>query len=367
LAQVLVPAPTLIEMSSLQVPVESYPSRTEKLVQPPIEQVQAALLDALKANYAEASVDVVACPDLREWGLCQEGMSLDARNVLVDIGGEPFNHDPDYNQVVKFHMGKVADAVGFSLCKIMAAGACSAGAIDGHWGEMTATLDLKTGENKSKSATVLPDRSPLQQPYNSLMHGGLCNMHLSDGSPGQVLRIKCKARTGDQISLPQQLRKGLAQFGACGLGGCFKVLSGKVKAHIQPDLCMCPQGYYDIELMKCTKPFLQFYEGDTAMGPDLVCISSLWTEDPTGGELHLRGSGEHTHFFSETQVNHTGHYHGDSCDPSEIEYEGYFVVASEIARVRDAVAEKLADVAAANAKGTRADTPPTATVEPAVA
>ena len=62
--------------------------------------------------------------------------------------------------------------------------------------------------------------------------------------------------------------------------------------------------------------------------------------------MHLRPSGEHTHFFSLSGKNEAGHYHGD--DPTfepheEIEYEGYFVCAEKIARVRDAYAEKLAD------------------------
>jgi len=324
------------------VPVEAYPVRTAKLTVPPVADVQAALTDVLRENYAEASVDIVDCPDLRAWGLCQAGLSLDAKNVLVDVGGEPFNHDPFYNQTVKFSMDKVAEAAGFAGAKILAAGACAAEVIDGHWGEMTATLDLKTGENKSKSATVRPDRSSCQQDYPSLLHGGLCNLHLSDGASGKVFRIRIKGRKGDQISLPQTLRKGLAKFPECGLGGVFKVLNGKVKAHIQPDLCMCPEGYYDIGKMCCTKPFLRFYEGEESMGPDLVCISSMWSGDPTGGALHLRGSGEHTHFFSESQKDQTGHYHGDTT-PEDIEYEGYFVLGTEIARVRDAVAEKLAD------------------------
>lgn len=64
--------------------------------------------------------------------------------------------------------------------------------------------------------------------------------------------------------------------------------------------------------------------------------------------MHLRPSGEHTHFYSLAGRNEAGHYHGD--DPThepqeEIEYEGYFVLAQQLARVRDSVAEKLADVA----------------------
>ena len=81
------------------------------------------------------------------------------------------------------------------------------------------------------------------------------------------------------------------------------------------------------------------------MGPDLVCVSSLWSRDPTNGCLHLRESGEHTHFFSSKGTNDTGHYHGDdpTANGEPIEYDGYFALANEIGRVRDAVTERLMD------------------------
>ena len=56
--------------------------------------------------------------------------------------------------------------------------------------------------------------------------------------------------------------------------------------------------------MKCVKDFLQFYE---PVGPKLQCYTVLWTGDPTGGELNLRESGEHTHFHS---YEHEWTFHG---------------------------------------------------------
>jgi hypothetical protein len=52
----------------------------------------------------------------------------------------------------------------------------------------------------------------------------------------------------------------------------------------------------------------------------IVCFG---TGDPTGGNLNLRESGEHTHFHSYTKENVAGHYHFD-VTPEEIEYEGIF-------------------------------------------
>ena len=83
--------------------------------------------------------------------------------------------------------------------------------------------------------------------------------------------------------------------------------------------------------MKCTKDFLQFYE---PVGPKLQCYSVLWTGDPTGGNLDLRESGEHTHFHSYDGKNDAGHYHFD-VTPNEIEYECYFNLAHEVYRVNN--------------------------------
>ncbi len=83
--------------------------------------------------------------------------------------------------------------------------------------------------------------------------------------------------------------------------------------------------------MKCVKDFLQFYE---PVGPELQGYSILWTGDPTGGDLNLRESGEHTHFHSYTKENIAGHYHFD-VTPNEIEYEGYFNIAEEVYRVNN--------------------------------
>jgi 2-dehydropantoate 2-reductase len=330
-----------------EVPTEDYTTRTAPLLVPTLGEARDAISKALQEDYMESSVDIVDCPNLKEWGLCQRG--LGGRGVIVDVGGEPFNHDPAYNQKVRFDMSRVADAVGFPASVALGAGACCSEVIGGHWGELTITTDFKDGINFSTSAMVDHDtHCCITQRYNSHLHGGICNLHLTEGLPGTTLCIKARGRReGRERSLPQTIRRALSSFpGAIGMGGVFKVLGGKIKAHVQPDLCLCPHGYYSVDQMNCVKPFLQFYEGANAMGPDLVCLTSLWTRDPTGGALHLRASGEHTHFFSTSGRSEAGHYHGD--DPThepkqDIVYEGYFALAAEVARVRDAVAEKLGD------------------------
>ena len=108
-------------------------------------------------------------------------------------------------------------------------------------------------------------------------------------------------------------------------------MNGKIRSHVQPDYKDIKHEYYDPQLMKCTKDFLQFYE---PVGPKLQCYTVLWTGDPTGGKLNLRESGEHTHFHSYEHKNDAGHYHFD-VSPNEIEYEGYFNIAQEVHRVNN--------------------------------
>ena len=80
------------------------------------------------------------------------------------------------------------------------------------------------------------------------------------------------------------------------------------------------------------RDFLQFYEH---MGPGLLCFATLWTGDPTGGDLNLRLSGEHTHFCHvDDAAQQAGHYHGD-ITPEEVHYAGFFNLAERILRFGD--------------------------------
>ena len=53
------------------------------------------------------------------------------------------------------------------------------------------------------------------------------------------------------------------------MGGFFRMESGRVKAHVNPDLEVLPENYYDPDQMKCVKDFLQFY---SFPGP-LLCFT----------------------------------------------------------------------------------------------
>ena len=63
-----------------------------------------------------------------------------------------------------------------------------------------------------------------------------------------------------------------------GMGGVFRMERGKVKAHVNPDLEVLPDNYYDASQMKCVKDFLQFYD----FKAPLMCFTTLWTDEPEG-------------------------------------------------------------------------------------
>ena len=48
---------------------------------------------------------------------------LGGKGTLVDVGGEPFNHDPLYNSTVKFDMAKVCSSFGRGKVAMFGAGA----------------------------------------------------------------------------------------------------------------------------------------------------------------------------------------------------------------------------------------------------
>ena len=301
---------------------------------PELDDLVAAIGSSLQVNYAESSISVEPCPDLRQFGCAQQGLRGDP--TLIEIGGEPYVHNPQYRDEGSFDLHAIAKAAGMAGSKLIGAGFPSLVATKGKCGELMPCQDL-SGDCLSKLARVGAVGEPLLEAYPSSLHGGLGNIYASQGLAGDVIRITARRRIGDEGSLSQIIRRGLAELTEngrkhTGMGGVFRVLKGKVRAHISPDFECIPFDYYDTERNEVTRPdFLKFYDD---MGPDLTCMSVLWTGDPENGALHLRPTGEHTHFFSTSGKRHGGHYHFDTT-PDIIAYEGYFYPAARVIRVND--------------------------------
>jgi len=299
-----------------------------------LDKISEALQSGLKKNYHQVEVSVQDCPNLKEWGCPAEGISGNER--IIDVGGEPYMHDPKHLGA-EFDYEEISKKIGSEKSYALGAGSGAMSCLDGHCGELVINENLITSESKSIIARVGTNKECIAEKYTARKHGGLGNVYYTDGVKGKVIKIKIKGRSGDQGSLPQAMRKALSDNlpikdnEHIALAGVFRILNGQIKSHVQPDYADIKHEYYDAKQMKCIKDFLQFYE---PVGPELQGYSVLWTGDPTGGNLDLRESGEHTHFPSSTKENVAGHDHFD-VTPNDIEYEGYFNIAKEVHRVNN--------------------------------
>ena len=305
-----------------------------------LKKISKALQVGLCQNYKKVSVDIVDCPNLKNWGCPAEGLS--GNQKIIDVGGEPYMHDKRYIGA-EFDYEEIAKLIGSEKSYALGAGSGAMSCLDGHCGELIIDDNLITKDNKSIIAKVGKNKECITEKYSGRRHGGLGNIFYSDGKKEKVLKIRINGRSGKQGSLPQAIRAALiSQLNLknnnhIALGGIFRILKGQIRAHIQPDYENIKYEYYDPKLMKCTKDFLQFYE---PVGPNLQCYSVLWTGDPTEGKLNLRESGEHTHFYDFKNKSCSGHYHYD-VTPDEIEYECYFNTANTVYRVNNIYKELL--------------------------
>ncbi|EDW33036.1 GL16084 [Drosophila persimilis] len=146
----------------------------------------------------------------------------------------------------------------------------------------------------------------------------LLNLFLSQGAPGQVLKISAKQRTGEQNFI-ECIRKGLEDhYGdrVVGLGGIFLIKKGAVHQHVMRDFSSTP-----IHTDEEVNEWLKFYD----MPAQLNAVGTLVTKEH---DLDLRLQ----HFHSFSFSNWGGHYHYDTT-PDIVEYEAYLNVAERVVRV----------------------------------
>ena len=307
---------------------------------PPLQKVADVLNIGLKENYKDLNVKVVDCPNLKQWGCPAEGIS--GNEKIIDVGGEPYMHDSKFIGT-EFDYYEISKNIGSEKSYALGAGSGAMSCLNGHCGELVVNENLITSQSKSVVARVGKNKECIVEKYTHRKHGGLSNIYFSDGKKGKVIQIKIKGRVGKQGSLSQSMREALNKYlpvqanKHVALAGVFRIHKGKIKSHVQPDYSDIKIKYYDPKQMKCVKDFLQFYQ---PVGPELQCYSVLWTGDPTGGNLNLRESGEHTHFHSYKHSKDAGHYHFD-VTPNEIEYEGYFNISKEVYRVNNIYKELI--------------------------
>ena len=56
---------------------------SEKFATPSLEDVKKALLTGLKENYEQVNIEIVDCPNLKDWGCPSEGIS--GNEKIIDV------------------------------------------------------------------------------------------------------------------------------------------------------------------------------------------------------------------------------------------------------------------------------------------
>lgn len=148
----------------------------------------------------------------------------------------------------------------------------------------------------------------------------LGNIFLSEGKPGQVLRVHCRRRTGEEnfISAIRLALEKRFKNKTVALGGVFLLKKGAARQHVMRDFSKTPI-HTDQELNE----WLKFFE----MPGELINVGTLVSNDDLDLDLRL----QHFHNFSNL-FNHGGHYHYD-VTPEIVEYEGYFNLGERLIRI----------------------------------
>ena len=196
-----------------------------------LEDIASALKKGLSENFKNVEVEVVDCPNLREWDCPSEGIS--GNQKIIDVGGEPYMHDPNFIGA-EFDYEEISKMIGSEKSYALGAGSGAMSCLDGHCGELVINENLVTDESRSIIARVSPDKKCIVEKYSARKHGGLGNIYYTDGKQGKVIKIKIKGRSGNQGSLPQAMRSSLSnnlnlkENEHVAIAGVFRILEGKV-------------------------------------------------------------------------------------------------------------------------------------------
>jgi len=279
----------------------------------PLEDIAKVLESGLKNNYSEASVSVVDCPDLREepWGLAAEGLGGATR--ILDIGGVPYLM-PTVKREKLYDMKDYPELTGLKSGLVIGAGAAPWPYL-GRNAEMMPNLMVRDDKSVIQETHIArtfdedgsynTEKLPATETRNSV----LGNLFISEGTPGKVLKIHCKKRTGTK-NLVTCMRETLVEAfpeKSIGLGGVFNIVAGKAKIHVMPDFSPCP-----LTTDEAVNKWLKFYE----MSAPFTVLSVFVANDP-GLDLRV----EHSHGWGKNGQG--GHYHYDTT-PEEVEYLGYY-------------------------------------------
>jgi len=311
---------------------------TQHALSPPsLEELASVLQPALEANYAQASVSVVDCPDLSQSPFHLAGEGLSGNECTADIGGQP-NLFPRPLLEKKYPLLECAKAMNLSPEKGMLIGA-GAGPfhVIGQNSELAPNLSWKVSfddvNNRSHYTKVIRDTSGKPEASCQLSPSTDCalmmNLFGSSGETGPVLKITTRSRKGDGKSLTEHIRNTIHEaYGddrQISMGGVFLIKRGKANFHVMPDFPPADEPFKD---RKAVEDWLTFHH----FSAPIVCLTVFDSADPE--KLGLRM--EHTHCFS-IDKDEGGHYHYDLSagedGAEEVEYEAYLNTAKTLYRI----------------------------------
>ncbi|XP_053985125.1 ester hydrolase C11orf54 homolog [Hylaeus anthracinus] len=289
---------------------------------PSLHEVKNVLKEGLVKNFSEVQIEVVDCPDLTQEPFNLAAPGLGGNPTLLDIGGPPFllpsvQRDKLYDiKELLNHLQYPKDSL------VIGAGA-------GPWPYLNSNCELimnmlvSASNVKNETRISYIDKTNGNNllkilPNDETRLALLANLFVSEGKPGQVLKVHAKKRTGNDDFIAC-MRNALAQHyehNFVGLGGTFLMRDGKVKQHIMPDFSTTP-----LKTEAQLNNWLHFYN----MSTPLVAVGTF-----VNSEHNLDLRVQHFHSFS----NHGegGHYHIDTT-PETIEYLGYFNLGTTFYRV----------------------------------
>lgn len=296
----------------------------KKIITPNLEELAKAFEPGLKENFSEVKLEIVDCPNLTKdpFYLASEGISGDT--VILEYGSAVYLLPLVQKHKIYDLPSMIRNIPGYENKEFFASGA-GAGPYPLINQNCEGIMNLKVDSNgKITNETHISrvdsnggmevQKVPLSETRSAL----LGNIFLSEGNSGQVLKVSCKKRIGNENFI-SAMRLSMANYfkdQTVGIGGVFILKTGKAKQHVMDDFSEVPINTED-EL----NSWLKFFD----MSAPLIAVGTFVTDE---SDLDLRLQ----HFHSFSKHGEAGHYHYD-VTPNIVEYEGYFNVGARIVRI----------------------------------